>query len=95
MRKRLALSTIRKAFKSLGFVYSTSDYYIRVGNTPSKTMVADFSQMNIVISEARWSKRPNVHIVSHWLWPATLKELNQIIQDIKATYNELCSEKFR
>ncbi len=95
--KKLALKTLEKAFKEIGFDKSHGGMYLgryqtnegRIGLTFPKNQDG-----NILLEEARWTKRGNVHIVSYWRWPSSMKDLKTMIDDIIDTYTTLCASKF-
>lgn len=91
--KRLSRKTIEKEFYKLGFANHNGQTLFKSGCLPSKYMsirLPDQQGGNIKITEARWIKKHNVHIISYWLWPKNLKELSLTISEIKTTYSELC-----
>jgi len=88
--KRLANSTIIKKLKTIGFTLNkNTGNLVRCKGSVSQYMFLEF-RGNIKISDVRWSKRGNVHIVSYWQHPSTLKDLDKLINDMKETYSELC-----
>ena len=100
MRKRLAVKTVAKAFEKIGFVKNShlredGPYYFDGNGLVCRRIYAKIDGTgNIECREARWSKRSNVHIVSYWGWPSTLKDLDKIINGVVETYSELCGCKF-
>jgi len=91
--KRLAISTITKRLKSLQFSENkATGHYIRCLGSPSQFIAIEIPEIsgNIEITDTRWTKRSNVHIVSYWKHPSTLKELDEFIEGMKETYSELC-----
>lgn len=93
--KRLALSTVKKAFTKIGFEQwdHCKGMSLSLQISPNSRLYLTFYPQ-ITITDARWKNRPNVHIVSYWGFPHTLKELNTIISDIKYVYSELCNTTF-
>jgi hypothetical protein len=89
--KLLAKSTIVKKLKILQFCLNVrTGHYVRVKGLSSQFLAVYLDSLNIQVTEARWTKRSNVHIISYWRWPSTLKELDKMIEDMKETYTELC-----
>jgi len=41
-------------------------------------------------SDGRWTESSNVHIVSYWRWPRSVRELRQMVANAAFTYNALC-----
>lgn len=98
--RTLSKKTIIKAFKQIGFTEWNEQGDISFfGNTASGHISVSFPPDdgfgNIVLSDCRWTKRGNVHIVSYWYWPRNMKALNQAISDIKDTYITLCAVTFK
>jgi len=91
--KQLAGTTVRKAFIKLGFITTDNGLFLATPQTRSTHLSVSFHP-GIRIAEGRWRKRSNVHIVSYWIWPRSLAELNSICEGIKDTYQELCGTQF-
>lgn len=91
--KYLATSTIAKKLKTLKFSENRrTGHFIRCLGSPSQFMAIKIPELpgNIEVTDARWTKRGNVHIISYWSYPSTLKELEEFVTDMKETYSELC-----
>jgi hypothetical protein len=102
MKKPLAQSTLEKILikrlwkKPNPEVFPGS--FLHLGSS-SSTVVLNLPSPdapgNIVCDSARWKKRCNVHIVSHWAWPRSIAEWNKTLDDIEAVYTELCGTHFQ
>lgn len=95
--KKLAITTVEKAFKEIGFDRSHNGMYLgryQIDEGGISLTCPKNQDDNILLEDARWTKRGNVHIVSYWRWPSSMKELKKMINDIIDTYTTLCSSKF-
>lgn len=99
--KRLKKKTVIRAFEKIGFKshLDSENVFALVGNrnySPCQWIDLWIGQEGeqIKTHDARWSKKPNIHIVGYWSYPRTLKDLNKIIEEIKETYSELCNTRF-
>ncbi len=96
--KRLALSTIQRAFILAGFERTDNGMCLfREQYNSARLSVSFYPQ--IKVEEGRWLKsgRPgwnNVHIVSYWGWPSSIKELKITMDGIRMVYSELCGTRF-
>lgn len=93
MARLLKRSTVVKALIQQGWLPSSSSgkeyfYFMNYGSTRA---VADVeTHGRITISDARWTKRTNVHIVSYWGPFRNIKELSDALIGIGETYKTLC-----
>lgn len=90
----LALNTVKKGFKSIGFKPSDEEHPTRMSHISLHTTIQAELGESIHLDNARWSKARNVHIVSYWRWPRNMKELNTMLEEIKTIYSELCNTRF-
>ena len=93
----LKRSTVVKAFLKRGWkTCPSNDYlYSPVMYSAASTVVAEIDKSGYTtLSDARWVKRGNVHIVSYWGPFRNLKELEATLDNIEKVYQELCGTKF-
>ena len=92
--KRLKQSSIERAFSKIGFEKTESGMWLCMGQSVGGRIAVRFTSQ-IELFDARWVNGSNVHIVSYWHWPSSLKELEKEIQDIRNVYSILCGTRFR
>lgn len=111
--KRLAVSTVRKAFETIGFQTASNmkehfesrgglsmGLYGQLGTGSTLYLSWDPNgppphYSNLVVQGGRWTKGPNVHIVSYYAWPVDSQALWKILDDVKRIYSELCGAHFK
>ena len=92
--KRLAISTVCKAFQKIGFVEGSRCMFLNQPNILARLTMQWEPQ--ITISDGRWKEEgmQNVHIVSYWGWPQNTVPLNDIITQIVWVYSKHCNTNF-
>jgi len=93
----LSESTVIRFFTKLGgkldysatWIYLPVRYGTIVMNLYRQSELPGKRSLSLEIHDARWTKRGNVHIVSYWGWPRSMKELQEIWNGIRETYGIL------
>ena len=93
----LKKSTVEKAFIKRGWykIKGDKDYLVSPDLNAGSRVFAEIKDNGyMTLSDARWIKRGNVHIVSYWGPFKNKKYLEKSLDDIETVYTTLCGSVF-